>query len=173
MRWSAAICEPYAAPFRESGGATSGRPLHSPKDRSNQGEAMPSASHDQIELREIAPGYSSRFADWGGITVAFEKAHAGQDTSAMARGLPDDRCQAPHWSFLFSGKIVVRFEDHTETIEAGQAYYVAPGHAIEFWKTAKRSSSRRRRRSNGPSLRSGATAPRRWTRARSRAERVS
>ena len=93
---------------------------------------MPSASHSELELREIAPGYSSRFADWGGITVAFEKAHAGQDASAMVRGLPDDRCQAPHWGFLFSGKIVVRFEDHTETIEAGQAYYIAPGHAIEF-----------------------------------------
>jgi hypothetical protein len=93
---------------------------------------MPSASHDQIELREIAPGYSSRFTDWGGITVAFEKAHAGQDASAMVRGLPDDRCQAPHWGFLFSGKIVVHFDDHTETIEGGQAYYIAPGHAIEF-----------------------------------------
>jgi hypothetical protein len=61
---------------------------------------MPSASHDQIEPRQIAPGYSSRFTDWGGITVAFEKAHAGQDASAMVRGLPDDRCQAPHWGFL-------------------------------------------------------------------------
>ena len=93
---------------------------------------MPSASHDQIELREIAPGYASRFADWGGITVAFEKAHAGQDASAMVRGLPDDRCQAPHWGYLFSGKIVVHFDDRTETIEAGQAYYIPPGHAIEF-----------------------------------------
>jgi hypothetical protein len=76
---------------------------------------MPSASRDQIELREIAPGYSSRFTDWGGITVAFEKARAGQDASAMVRGLPDDRCQAPHWGFLFSGKIAVHFDDRTET----------------------------------------------------------
>ena len=93
---------------------------------------MPSASHDQLELREIAPGYSSRYTDWGGITVAFEKATAGQDASAMVRGLPDDRCQAPHWGFLFSGRIVVHFDDRTETIEGGQAYYIAPGHAIEF-----------------------------------------
>jgi hypothetical protein len=58
---------------------------------------MPSASHDGLPEQEIAPGYSSRFADWGGVTVAFEKAHAGQDASAMVKGLPDDRCQAPHW----------------------------------------------------------------------------
>lgn len=50
----------------------------------------------------------------------------------MVRGLPDDRCQAPHWGFLFSGKIVVHFADRAETIEGGQAYYIAPGHAIEF-----------------------------------------
>jgi hypothetical protein len=93
---------------------------------------MPSASHDELELREIAPGYASRFTDWGGITVAFERAHAGQDASAMVKGLPDDRCQAPHWGFLFSGKIVVHFDDRMETIERGQAYYIAPGHAIEF-----------------------------------------
>ncbi|HEY8317092.1 MAG TPA: hypothetical protein VIG35_09520 [Gaiellaceae bacterium] len=93
---------------------------------------MPSASSDDIDLQEIAPGYSSRFADWGGITVAFEKAHAGQDASAMVRGLPDDRCQAPHWGYLFSGKIVVHYKDRSETVEGGQAYYIEPGHAIEF-----------------------------------------
>jgi hypothetical protein len=118
---------------------------------------MPSAAHDELELREIAPGYASRFTDWGGMTVVFEKAHAGQAASAMVKGLPGDRCQAPHWGFLFSGKIVVHFDDRTETIEGGQAYYIAPGHAIEFLETAKRSSSRRRLRSNGPSPRSGVT----------------
>jgi hypothetical protein len=93
---------------------------------------MPSASPDDIELQEIAPGYASRFTDWGGITVAFEKAHAGQDASAMVRGLPDDRCQAPHWGYLFSGKIVVHYKDRSETVEGGQAYYIEPSHVIEF-----------------------------------------
>jgi hypothetical protein len=71
-------------------------------------------------------------ADWGGITVAFEKAHAGQDASSMVKGLPDDRCQAPHWGYLFSGKMTVRYGDRQETIEGGEAYYVAPGHKISF-----------------------------------------
>ena len=93
---------------------------------------MPSAARDELPEQEIAPGYSSRFADWGGITVAFEKAHAGQDASAMVKGLPDDRCQAPHWGYLFTGKIVVDYGDRSETIEAGQAYHVAPGHRITF-----------------------------------------
>jgi hypothetical protein len=93
---------------------------------------VPSASHDDLPLNEIAPGYSSRFADWGGITVAFEKAHAGQDASSMVKGLPDDRCQAPHWGYLFSGTFVVDYGDRQETVEAGRAYYVEPGHRITF-----------------------------------------
>ena len=93
---------------------------------------MPSASRDELPEKEIVPGYSSRLADWGGITVAFEKAHAGQDASSMVKGLPDDRCQAPHWGYLFSGKMTVEYGGHEETIEGGQAYYVPPGHKITF-----------------------------------------
>ncbi|HWE82335.1 MAG TPA: hypothetical protein VG265_11840 [Gaiellaceae bacterium] len=93
---------------------------------------MPSASEDQLPLEEIVPGYSSRLADWGGMTVAFEKAHAGQDASSMIKGLPDDRCQAPHWGYLFSGRMTVDYGDREETIEGGQAYHVAPGHRITF-----------------------------------------
>ena len=51
---------------------------------------MPIAGRGDLPEQEIAPGYSSRFADWGGITVAFEHATAGQDASAMIKGLPDD-----------------------------------------------------------------------------------
>ncbi len=93
---------------------------------------MPSASHDELPEQEIVPGYSSRFADWGGITVAFEHATKGQDASAMVKGLPDDRCQAPHWGYLFTGEVTVDYGDRSETIVAGQAYYIAPGHRITF-----------------------------------------
>jgi hypothetical protein len=40
---------------------------------------VPSGSHDELPEVEIIPGYSSRLADWGRMTVAFEKAHKGQD----------------------------------------------------------------------------------------------
>ncbi len=93
---------------------------------------MPSGSRDNLPLTEIIPGYSSRMADWGGITVAFEKAHKGQDASSMVKGLPDDRCQAPHWGYLFSGTMIVDYGDRQETIEGGEAYHVAPGHKITF-----------------------------------------
>ena len=93
---------------------------------------MPSAARDDLPEREIVPGYVSRLADWGGVTVAFEHAVAGQDASSMIKGLPDDRCQAPHWGYLFSGRMTVDYGDRQETIEGGRAYYVAPGHHLTF-----------------------------------------
>ena len=93
---------------------------------------MPTAGPGDLPEHEIAPGYASRFADWGGMTVAFEHAVAGQDASAMVKGLPDDRCQAPHWGYLLSGRVVVDYGDRQETVEGGQAYYIAPGHKISF-----------------------------------------
>jgi hypothetical protein len=93
---------------------------------------MPSASEEQLPVIEIVPGYTSRMADWGGLTVAFEKAHAGQDASSGLDSLPDGRCQANHWGYVFSGSLTVHYADRTETIEGGQAYYIAPGHTISF-----------------------------------------
>ena len=120
---------------------------------------MPSGSHDELPQVEIVPGYSSRLADWGGMTVAFEKAHAGQDASSMVKGLPDDRCQAPHWGYVFSGRMTVDYGDRQETIEGGQAYYIAPGHLLSSRPTARRSSSRRRTRSSRRWRPSAGTTP--------------
>jgi hypothetical protein len=93
---------------------------------------MPSASQDELPLKEVIPGYASRMADWGGMTVGFEHAEAGQDASSMLEGLPDNRCQAPHWGYLFSGTMVVEYADRSETIEGPRAYHVEPGHRISF-----------------------------------------
>ena len=81
---------------------------------------MPSASHDELPEQEIVPGYSSRFADWGGITVAFEQATAGQDVSSLLDDLPGGRCQAPHWGFLFKGRLSVDYGDRTVMLHGGE-----------------------------------------------------
>lgn len=93
---------------------------------------MPCASSDELPLQEIAPGYASRFTDWGDMTVGFEAAPAGLDSSPMLKGLPGDRCQARHWGYMISGRIVVDYGDRQEVICGGQAYYIEPGHLITF-----------------------------------------
>jgi hypothetical protein len=103
---------------------------HAPEP--DQEVEMPCASRDELPLQQITPSYSTRMADWGGMTVGIEAAPAGMDASSSLKGLPDDRCQAHHWGYLLSGRIVVDYGGRQETVVGGQAYYIEPGHLISF-----------------------------------------
>lgn len=46
----------------------------------------------------------------------------------MLKGLPDDCCQCPHWGYVLKGRLTMRFADHEEMCEAGDAFYAPPGH---------------------------------------------
>lgn len=67
-------------------------------------------------------------AEWGNHTVEFGKFHATVDPAPLLKGLPDDRCQCPHWGYVIKGRLRYRFRDHEEVYEAGDAYYVPAGH---------------------------------------------
>ena len=64
----------------------------------------------------------------GGYSVCFESHGADRDLAPLFRGLPDDRCQVPRLGYVVAGAMTFRFADHEETYEAGDAYYVPPGH---------------------------------------------
>jgi hypothetical protein len=64
----------------------------------------------------------------GGYSVCFESHTADADLADLFRGLPDDRAQLPRWGYVINGKVGFRFSDREETYEAGDAYYVPPGH---------------------------------------------
>ncbi len=73
-------------------------------------------------------GQQHRAAD-GGMTIALERWSAGLDTGEMFADLPGGACQEPHWGYIFSGSVTMRYTDGTsETLSAGQAYYIRPGH---------------------------------------------
>ncbi|MHB9031954.1 MAG: cupin domain-containing protein [Anaerolineae bacterium] len=76
---------------------------------------------------QAGPDYS-RNTEWGEMNVAFERWSAGLDSGPMFKGLPNDACQCPHWGYVIKGKLRILYGDHEETIEAGDAYYLAPGH---------------------------------------------
>ena len=84
------------------------------------------ATASQVELVEGILAASSEELD--GYTVAFESYMADMDPAPVFQGLPDDRCQCPHWGYVIKGKITFRFADRDETYEAGDAYYAPPGH---------------------------------------------
>jgi hypothetical protein len=66
--------------------------------------------------------------EWGGNTVEFGQFNQTVDPAPLFKGLPDDRCQCPHWGFVLKGRLRYRFKDHEEIYEAGDAYYAPPGH---------------------------------------------
>ena len=61
-------------------------------------------------------------------TVNFVQFNEDIDATPLLKGLPDDRCQSPHWGYVISGRLHFRLADHEETFEAGDAFYLPPGH---------------------------------------------
>jgi hypothetical protein len=54
---------------------------------------------------------------------------AGTDFTPLLKGLPGDECPCPHWGYIISGSITVRYGDGTEeTNRAGDLYYWPSGH---------------------------------------------
>ena len=68
--------------------------------------------------------------EWGDHTVEFGQFAETVDEFfvPLFRGLPDDHCQCPHWGYVIKGRLHYRFKDREEIYEAGDAYYVPPGH---------------------------------------------
>ena len=41
---------------------------------------------------------------------------------------PGDSCQCPHWGYMIACRLTVRYGDHEEIIEPGDAFHMPPGH---------------------------------------------
>jgi hypothetical protein len=89
---------------------------------------MPKLSRVDAPRREENPVLSGCYGELDGYTVGFESFHADADGTPFFRGLPDDRCQSPHWGYVITGSLSLRYADREETFEAGDAYYAPPGH---------------------------------------------
>jgi hypothetical protein len=95
---------------------------------------MPSVSRDTAPTKVTWKGVDIEHADLeGGYAVCFERHTADADLAPLFRGLPEDRAQLPRWGYVIEGKIGFRFSDHEETYEAGEAYYVGPGHTPIYY----------------------------------------
>jgi hypothetical protein len=89
---------------------------------------MPGMSRDGGEVMRMGP-VEDRHQDLeGGYTVNVTSFDAAIDAAPLMVGLPDDRCQSPHWGYVLKGRQTYRFADHEEVYEEGDAFYVGPGH---------------------------------------------
>ena len=89
---------------------------------------MPRANKQETPVALESEVLTSRHAVLDDMTVVFEEYHVDADGTPVFRGLPDDRCQCPHWGVVLRGELRLRYADGDEAFRAGDAYLARPGH---------------------------------------------
>jgi len=89
---------------------------------------MPKASRESASHVQDMGVLESRSEELGGYLVEFTTFREDADGTPVFKGLPDDRCQSPHWGYVLRGEITFRYADRDEVYEAGDGYYAPPGH---------------------------------------------
>jgi hypothetical protein len=89
---------------------------------------MPRLSKDAVAPNPQGPATEWR-ADLDGYTASVVKIDADVDLTELLKGLPGDQCPSSHWGYVMAGSIWWRYDgDRDEVIQAGEAFYVPPGH---------------------------------------------
>ena len=89
---------------------------------------MPRASIAETPIAMDTDAIEIRVAELAEYSCTFERHKADSDPAPLFVGLPDDRCQGTHLGYVLTGKVVFRYADHDETVEAGETYVATPGH---------------------------------------------
>src|SRR5918993_4486974 len=89
---------------------------------------MSKVSRDSApDVTDYGPA-EDRGAHLDGYAVIFTSIREDWDLTPVLKGLPDDSCPCPHWGYVTAGRLTVRYGDRDEGIEAGDAFYMPPGH---------------------------------------------
>jgi len=89
---------------------------------------MPKVSREKAQVDDHGPVLDIHQDVEGGWTINFLTFREDADGTPLLKGMPDDRCQCPHLGYVLKGRITFRFADHEEVVEAGEAFYLPPGH---------------------------------------------
>ncbi len=86
---------------------------------------------EDIPVALELPVAKFRMAEWDDMAVAYVEMKAGADATPLLEGLPDDKCQCPHWGYMLKGAIHVGYQDGTEEVcKAGEMFYWPAGHTV-------------------------------------------
>ena len=97
-------------------------------NQSKEAREMPKVSKESAtQGGEFGP-VTDRSGQVDGYTVNFTSLREDIDATPFTKGLPDDRCQCPHWGYVVAGKLTFRYADREETFQVGDAFYTPPGH---------------------------------------------
>jgi hypothetical protein len=89
---------------------------------------MPKISKETVPTVGDFPQAESRTGDIDGYTVDFVTIRETHDLTQMLAGLPGGKCACPHWGYMLKGRVTVQYGDREEFFEAGDAFYMPPGH---------------------------------------------
>ena len=89
---------------------------------------MPSVSRDRIAEVNDYGAVEERVGDVDGTAIQFLTFREDVDAAPLLRGLPGDRCNCPHWGYVFKGKVTFDLGDREEVYETGDAFYLTHGH---------------------------------------------
>ena len=89
---------------------------------------MPKVSSETVDnVTDFGPA-TDRNSTLDGYTISFVTINQTHDLAPMLASLPGGHCTCPHWGYVFSGRMTVTYGDRVEVFEAGDAYYMSPGH---------------------------------------------
>jgi hypothetical protein len=89
---------------------------------------VPSMSRESAsQVNDYGP-VAERREDIEGTAIQFLTTNQDPDATPLMKGLPDDRCSSPHWGYVFKGRLTFDCGDHEEVFQAGDAFYIGPGH---------------------------------------------
>ena len=88
---------------------------------------MPKVSRESAQVADHGM-VEDRHGEIDGYTVNFVTFRQDVDATPLLKGLPDDKCSCPHWGYVLKGRLTYRFADREEVFEAGDAFYLPPGH---------------------------------------------
>ena len=90
------------------------------------------AKREELPLVLDAPEGKIHLTEWGTMSVEMGTMTQQVDPSPFFKGLPDDRCQCPHWGYVLRGQLRYKTARGEEVFNAGDAYYIGPGHTPVF-----------------------------------------
>lgn len=77
------------------------------------------------------PGAKFRVSEWEDMAVAYVELDAGADATPLLEGLPNDKCDCPHWGYMLKGAIHLKYKDGSEEVcKAGEMFYWPDGHTV-------------------------------------------
>ncbi len=89
---------------------------------------VPKTSRDSVSTIQDFGVAEDRAEDLGQYTVDFVSIRQDHSLAEVLADLDGGQCPCPHWGYVISGEITVRYGDREETIGPGEAYYMPPGH---------------------------------------------